>query len=333
MPKRRTEPVPADLIKTPNGRRKRRSHITPDPRPFSRSANPRRSPDQSVSTAVDRHIRRLGVLVAGSTIFVRGAGGAVAGPAGVVPGCLRPVRRVRRYGAATRSMHAATELLMAVRMKLTAITLDCADPMALAMFYQQATGLELVPESDDDFAGLAGDGGLFIGFQRVDDYRAAQWPGQARSCRSSSTSTSELTILTRPRPCWWSWVRPSRCSSPAAINGGCSPTQPGTPSVSRSGAVSARACVAAGSGRSGRGAGDGAASVTSASGARLRAGGWVIVAGPPQPCGGRGRDERGRQRRGHPRAVGVPGPRLAGLHTVGVHAHDAVGSRPDEVGD
>jgi catechol 2,3-dioxygenase-like lactoylglutathione lyase family enzyme len=68
---------------------------------------------------------------------------------------------------------------MPPKMKLTAITLDCPDPRALAAFYQQATGLELVPESDDDFAGLAGDGGLFIGFQRVDDYRAPQWPGQS----------------------------------------------------------------------------------------------------------------------------------------------------------
>ena len=66
---------------------------------------------------------------------------------------------------------------MPAKIKLTAITLDCADPRTLAGFYQQAMGLELVPESDDDFAGLSGDG-LFIGFQRVDDYRAPQWPGQ-----------------------------------------------------------------------------------------------------------------------------------------------------------
>ncbi|MEW2623347.1 VOC family protein [Streptomyces sp. NPDC048106] len=67
---------------------------------------------------------------------------------------------------------------MSLRMKLTAITLDCPDPMALAAFYQQATGLEPHPKSDADFAGLNGDHGLFIGFQRVDDYRAPRWPGQ-----------------------------------------------------------------------------------------------------------------------------------------------------------
>jgi catechol 2,3-dioxygenase-like lactoylglutathione lyase family enzyme len=67
---------------------------------------------------------------------------------------------------------------MPLRMKLTAITLDCADPRALAEFYQQATGLDLVPESNDDFAGLSGGDGLFIGFQRVVDYQPPQWPGQ-----------------------------------------------------------------------------------------------------------------------------------------------------------
>jgi predicted enzyme related to lactoylglutathione lyase len=67
---------------------------------------------------------------------------------------------------------------MPLKMELTAITMDCADPRALAGFYQRATGLDLVPESNDDFAGLSGGGGLFIGFQRVDDYRAPQWPGQ-----------------------------------------------------------------------------------------------------------------------------------------------------------
>ncbi|MGW4512921.1 VOC family protein [Streptomyces sp. NPDC004393] len=67
---------------------------------------------------------------------------------------------------------------MSLRMRLCSITLDCADPPALAAFYQQATGLEPHPKSDDDFAGLNGGGGFFIGFQRVDDYRAPRWPDQ-----------------------------------------------------------------------------------------------------------------------------------------------------------
>ena len=110
---------------------------------------------------------------------MRGAGGVAAAASGCGAGvsgarCVEYVVAELR----TRSMTAAMELPMAPTMKLTAITLDCADPRALAAFYQQATGLELVSESDDDFAGLTGDDGLFIGFQRVDDYRAAQWPGQ-----------------------------------------------------------------------------------------------------------------------------------------------------------
>ncbi|MET7518239.1 VOC family protein [Streptomyces sp. NPDC005480] len=67
---------------------------------------------------------------------------------------------------------------MPLRMKLVAITLDCSDPLALAAFYQQATGLEPHPKSDADFAGLSYEDGLFIGFQRVDDYRAPRWPDQ-----------------------------------------------------------------------------------------------------------------------------------------------------------
>ncbi|MFE0800743.1 VOC family protein [Streptomyces sp. NPDC058812] len=68
---------------------------------------------------------------------------------------------------------------MPLQMKLAAITLDCPDPPALAAFYQRATGLEPHPNSDADFAGLNRADGLFIGFQRVDDYRAPLWPGQS----------------------------------------------------------------------------------------------------------------------------------------------------------
>lgn len=67
---------------------------------------------------------------------------------------------------------------MPAQMKLTAITLDCPDPLALVAFYQQATGLELHEKSDSDFAGLTRGDGLFIGFQRVDDYQAPRWPDQ-----------------------------------------------------------------------------------------------------------------------------------------------------------
>ncbi|MFG2330558.1 VOC family protein [Streptomyces sp. NPDC048604] len=67
---------------------------------------------------------------------------------------------------------------MAPPMTLSAITLDCADPMALMAFYRDATGLPPHPESDDEFAGLGGFGKLFLGFQRVDGYRPPTWPDQ-----------------------------------------------------------------------------------------------------------------------------------------------------------
>jgi Glyoxalase-like domain len=41
-----------------------------------------------------------------------------------------------------------------------------------------ATGLGTHPKSDADFAGLNRDDGFFLGFQRVDDYRAPTWPDQ-----------------------------------------------------------------------------------------------------------------------------------------------------------
>jgi len=65
-----------------------------------------------------------------------------------------------------------------MQLKLSAITLDCPDPLALAAFYQQATGLGLHPKSNADFAGLDCEDEIFIGFQRVDGYRAPLWPDQ-----------------------------------------------------------------------------------------------------------------------------------------------------------
>ncbi|WP_326622964.1 VOC family protein [Streptomyces decoyicus] len=68
---------------------------------------------------------------------------------------------------------------MPPKLKLTAITLDCPDPQALAAFYREVTGHALAPGSNGDFAGLVREDGLVIGFQRVDDYRAPRWPDQA----------------------------------------------------------------------------------------------------------------------------------------------------------
>ncbi|MET7801174.1 VOC family protein [Streptomyces decoyicus] len=68
---------------------------------------------------------------------------------------------------------------MPPKLKLTAITLDCPDPQALAAFYREATGHALAPGSNGDFAGLVREDRLVIGFQRVDGYQPPRWPGQA----------------------------------------------------------------------------------------------------------------------------------------------------------
>ncbi|PZG03552.1 hypothetical protein C1I95_33755 [Micromonospora craterilacus] len=52
---------------------------------------------------------------------------------------------------------------MDTTLTLAAITLDCADPLELATFYQRATGFALHPESDDEFAGLTREDGLKLG--------------------------------------------------------------------------------------------------------------------------------------------------------------------------
>ncbi|MFJ5709543.1 VOC family protein [Streptomyces sp. NPDC093105] len=65
---------------------------------------------------------------------------------------------------------------MPLRMRLTAVNLDCPDPLALAAFYARATGLPLHERSDAEFAGLVGEHGLVLGFQRADDHRPPTWP-------------------------------------------------------------------------------------------------------------------------------------------------------------
>src|SRR6478735_11120296 len=57
------------------------------------------------------------------------------------------------------------------------MTMDCADPRALAHFYQELTGMK-PGYNADEFVALTGGSGCDLGFQRVDGYRAPQWPGQ-----------------------------------------------------------------------------------------------------------------------------------------------------------
>lgn len=63
--------------------------------------------------------------------------------------------------------------------KFYGVTLDCAEPAKLAEFYSELTGLK-VSYSSDEFAGLDGAGGPAVGFQKVADFRAPEWPGQDR---------------------------------------------------------------------------------------------------------------------------------------------------------
>jgi hypothetical protein len=58
------------------------------------------------------------------------------------------------------------------------VTLDCPDPQELASFYKELTGME-ISYSSEEFAGLSGEHGVAIGFQKVNEFRAPEWPGQA----------------------------------------------------------------------------------------------------------------------------------------------------------
>jgi predicted enzyme related to lactoylglutathione lyase len=57
----------------------------------------------------------------------------------------------------------------------TAAVIDCADPTALAEFYRRVTGWAIVHE-DADSAYLSDGGALQLGFQRLEGYRAPDWP-------------------------------------------------------------------------------------------------------------------------------------------------------------
>jgi predicted enzyme related to lactoylglutathione lyase len=61
---------------------------------------------------------------------------------------------------------------------LSAIALDCPDPLALAGFYSQLSGWPLNGNSDETWAQLDTGGQWTLAFQRVDGYQAPQWPGQ-----------------------------------------------------------------------------------------------------------------------------------------------------------
>ncbi|MFF2657600.1 VOC family protein [Kitasatospora sp. NPDC058032] len=82
---------------------------------------------------------------------------------------------------------------MAVHAELAAITVDCADPRALADFYRKVTGWEIA-QADDDFVQL-GQGPIQLAFQRVAGYRGPGWPDTAKHAHLDFTTADlEVTV-------------------------------------------------------------------------------------------------------------------------------------------
>ncbi|MFD7644726.1 VOC family protein [Kitasatospora sp. NPDC059795] len=70
---------------------------------------------------------------------------------------------------------------MSVLTQLATVSVNCADPVALAAFYQKATGWQLA-DSGEDFAALsAGPAGPGLAFVRVPADRTPNWPEDAPS--------------------------------------------------------------------------------------------------------------------------------------------------------
>lgn len=60
---------------------------------------------------------------------------------------------------------------------LRGVTWDCPDPQTLAGFYGALTGMRVL-FSSEALVALTNGSGCDLGFQRIDGYRAPQWPGQ-----------------------------------------------------------------------------------------------------------------------------------------------------------
>jgi catechol 2,3-dioxygenase-like lactoylglutathione lyase family enzyme len=61
--------------------------------------------------------------------------------------------------------------------RIHSTVLDCPDPIALARFYAEVTGLP-VHVNDPDWASIGHDGQWQLAFQQVEGYTPPQWPGQ-----------------------------------------------------------------------------------------------------------------------------------------------------------
>src|SRR5580658_1251003 len=83
------------------------------------------------------------------------------------------------------------------------VGLDCPDPIALANFYSQLTGLEVEPLGDfkpEDVEWIELDNGAHptIAFQKVPNYVAPTWPTGAVPSNSTSTFSCPISIRVKP---------------------------------------------------------------------------------------------------------------------------------------
>jgi predicted enzyme related to lactoylglutathione lyase len=63
--------------------------------------------------------------------------------------------------------------------RLQAVALDCPDPVRLAEFYAALLGGKVEADPDDlEWVEVKGFEGTPLAFQRVEDYRPPEWPGQ-----------------------------------------------------------------------------------------------------------------------------------------------------------
>jgi predicted enzyme related to lactoylglutathione lyase len=124
----------------------------------------------------------------------------------------RPVSAQRLVDAPMNPIHEELDT-MAV-LQADTLYIDCADPAALADFYQKATGWEIT-SSGADSASLGG-GPIAVGFQRVDGYRPPSWPDTPAhlhldfTVADTAAAVDELIALgaTKPdfQPGEWDWV-------------------------------------------------------------------------------------------------------------------------------
>ncbi|MEU0812417.1 VOC family protein [Streptomyces sp. NPDC005970] len=77
---------------------------------------------------------------------------------------------------------------MPVLKQLSTVVFDCADPAALAAFYQKATGWEIT-SSGQDFASVGNGTPVQLGFVRAAGYRPPSWPDGATQVHLDFTVT------------------------------------------------------------------------------------------------------------------------------------------------